>query len=96
MGGQLCHLVRGKEKGRHSCPRSLPGLYVQRSAPVRLPQAPIHLLCAAWTLHGAASRALSPQHSPPCWRYWWTWWKLRCWGRSAFVHSGAWRSFLFS
>lgn len=30
---------------------------VLSSAPVRLPQAPVHLLCAPWTLHGAASRA---------------------------------------
>ena len=31
MDGQLCHLVRGKEQGRHSCPTSLTGLYVQCS-----------------------------------------------------------------
>ena len=61
MDGQLCHLVRGKDQGRHSCP--VPGLSldsmssVLSSAPVHLPQAPIHLLCASWTLHGAASRA---------------------------------------
>ena len=57
MDGQLCHLVRGKDQGRHSCP--VPGLSldsmssVLSSAPVHLPQAPIHLLCASWTLHGA-------------------------------------------
>ena len=53
MGGQLCHLVRGKEKGMHSCPRSLPGLYVQRS-----------LLCPSASLTGADPPAVCSLDSP--------------------------------
>lgn len=67
MGGQLCHLVRGKEKGRHSCPRSLAGLYVQCSllcpsaSPTGTdPPAVCSLDCPRGSVQGSQPPAQSP------------------------------------
>lgn len=85
MDGQLCHLVRGKEQGRHSCPRSLTGLYVQCSflCPSASPTgANPPTVCSLDSPWGSVQG--SPQYSPLCWGHWWTWWKLHSWGCSAF------------